>query len=156
LPTCSCRAWATTLSAQIARADFARDHPLALIDFRWFGGTLPFGYSLWTPFLMAVIGAKITGALAAVGSVAIFSRLLVVAEAPHALLGGMTATVSLAANLIEGRTTFAGGVVFGLAAVLALTRRDGTGRPLAVPAHLDRCRRQPRRRTLPSGCARSR
>jgi hypothetical protein len=120
------------LSAQIARADFARDHPLALIDFRWFGGTLPFGYSLWTPFLMAVIGAKITGALAAVGSVAIFSRLLVVAEAPHALLGGMTATVSLAANLIEGRTTFAVGVVFGLAAVLALTRRDGTGRPLAV------------------------
>jgi hypothetical protein len=120
------------LAAQIARADFARDHPLALIDFRWFGGTLPFGYSFWTPFLMAVIGTKITGALATVGSVAIFSRLLVVAKAPHALLGGMTATVSLAANLIEGRTTFAVGVVFGLAAVLALTRRDGTGRPLAV------------------------
>jgi hypothetical protein len=120
------------LSAQIARADFARDHPLALIDFRWFGGMLPFGYSLWTPFPMAVIGAKITGALATVGSVAIFSRLLVVAKAPHALLGGMTAAVSLAANLIEGRTTFAVGVVFGLAAVLALTRRDGTGRPLAV------------------------
>jgi hypothetical protein len=120
------------LSAQIARADFARDHPLDLIDFRWFGGTLPFGYSLWTPFLMAVIGAKLTGALATVGSVAIFSRLLVVAKAPHPLLGGMTATVSLTANLIEGRTTFAVGVVFGLAAVLALTRRDGAGRPLAV------------------------
>jgi hypothetical protein len=120
------------LSAQIARADFARDHPLALIDFRWFGGTLPFGYSLWTPFIMSAIGAKITGALATVGSVAIFSRLLVVAKAPHALLGGMTATVSLTADLIEGRTTFAVGVVFGLAALLALTRRDGAGRPLAV------------------------
>ena len=120
------------LSAQIARADFARDHPFSLIDFRWFGGTLPFGYSLWTPYIMAAIGAKLTGALATVGSVAIFCRLLVVANAPHALLGGMVATLSLSADLIEGRTTFAVGVVFGLAALLALTRRDGAGRPLAV------------------------
>jgi hypothetical protein len=120
------------LSAQIARADFARDHPFGLIDFRWFGGTLPFGYSLWTPYLMAALGAKLTGALATVGSAAIFSRLLVMAKAPHALLGGMTAAVALTANLIEGRTTFAVGVVFGLAALLALTRRDGAGRPLAV------------------------
>lgn len=41
------------LSAQIARADFARRHPFSTVDMRWFGGTLPFGYSLWTPQLMA-------------------------------------------------------------------------------------------------------
>ena len=46
------------LSAQMARAEFTREHPLALIDLRWFGGSLPFGYTLWTAFLMAVAGAR--------------------------------------------------------------------------------------------------
>ena len=54
------------LSAQMARTDFTRDHPLALVDLRWFGGSLPFGYTLWTAFAMALIGVRLVGAIAMV------------------------------------------------------------------------------------------
>ena len=37
------------LSAQLAHADFARDHPFEPVDLRWFGGALQFGYSLYVP-----------------------------------------------------------------------------------------------------------
>lgn len=121
------------LSAQIAHADFASRYPTASIDFRWFGGTLPFGYSLWTPLMMAAVGAKVTGAVSTVASVALFTRLLLVGRAPHPLLGGMASTVALAANLIEGRTTFAVGVALGLAALLAIAEPTPWRRIAAVP-----------------------
>ena len=55
----------TDLSAAVARADFASDHAFAPIDFSWFGGTNQFGYSLVSQYLMALLGARPAGALAA-------------------------------------------------------------------------------------------
>ncbi|MCW2525570.1 MAG: hypothetical protein JWM76_430 [Pseudonocardiales bacterium] len=118
------------LSAQIARADFARHHPFTPVDFRWFGGTLPFGYSLWTPPVMALLGVRITGALATVLAVGLFTRVIEASGARRPLWGGIAAAITLTSNLAEGRITFACGVAFGLAALNLLARH----RALAVTA----------------------
>lgn len=115
------------LSAQLARADFARTHPLTSVDLRWFGGILPFNYSLWTPQLMALVGVKLTGALATVASVWLLSRLLQAGGAVHPLLGSLAGVFSLGANLVEGRVTFAVGVACGLGALLSLASRPRRG-----------------------------
>src|SRR5476651_1863151 len=77
------------LAAQLARADFARHHPLAPVDLRWFGGTFPFGYSLWVPSVMAVMGSKIVGALSAVASTYLVTRLFHRIGARRPLAGGV-------------------------------------------------------------------
>ena len=109
------------LSAQMARSDFASSHPSALIDFRWFGGTLPYGYSLWVPIVMSWIGVRLTGAIAAVAASVLAARLLQRAGARRPVVGGVAAAVCQASDLAEGRVAFAMGMVFGLAALLTLT-----------------------------------
>jgi hypothetical protein len=66
----------TDMSAQLARADFAGRYPLSIVDFRWFGGTVVYGYTLWASILMAHVGTKLTGAVAAVVGTWFTSRLL--------------------------------------------------------------------------------
>jgi hypothetical protein len=109
------------LSAQLARADFAGAHPLGLVDLRWFGGTLPFGYSLWVPQVMAWLGPRVVGAIAAVAATWITTRLLQRAGAARPTAGGVAAAICQASNLAEGRIAFAAGLAFGLAALLLLT-----------------------------------
>jgi hypothetical protein len=111
------------LSAQLLRANFAGNHPLTPVDLRWFGGTYQFGYSLWVPALMAVLGAKLVGALAAVVSTLVFTRLLQSVDARRPLAGGIAAAVCQAANLVEGRIAFAVGMACGLGALLALANK---------------------------------
>jgi hypothetical protein len=120
------------LSAQMARADFAGDHPFSAIDFRWFGGTLQFNYSLWSPLAMAVLGVKLTGAVATVAAVGLLTRLIVKAKAPHPLFGAIAASVTLTTNLVEGRVTFTQGIACGLAALLAISEPTRRRRVLAV------------------------
>src|SRR5688572_31748854 len=56
----------TDLSAQQARADFFAAAGLTPVDLRWYGGTVQYGYSLVTPFVMTALGTRVTGVLAAV------------------------------------------------------------------------------------------
>src|SRR5688572_33110516 len=58
----------TDLSAQQARADFFAAAGFTPVDLRWYGGTVQYGYSLVTPLVMAALGTRFTGALAAVVS----------------------------------------------------------------------------------------
>ena len=109
------------LSAQLARADFARGHPLSPIDLRWFGGTQPFGYSLWVPAVMAVLTPRVVGAIAAVVSTWLTTRLMQRAGAARPVVGGVAAAICQASNLAEGRVAFAAGMAFGLAALDLLT-----------------------------------
>ncbi|MEU7794382.1 hypothetical protein AB0B11_13220 [Micromonospora tulbaghiae] len=109
------------LSAQVARAGFFADHGAALVDLRWYGGVHPWGYSLVSPPLMALLGVRVTGALALLASATAFAALLVRARAPRPLLGSLVGVVTIAGNLVSGRVTYALGVAFGLAALLALT-----------------------------------
>jgi hypothetical protein len=116
----------TDLSAQVARADFFAAHGFAPVDFRWYGGVFPNGYSLVSPPLMAglgggLLGAKLAGALAAAVSAVAFVVLLRRTGARRPALAGALGAVCFAGNLVSGRVTFAIGVAFGLLALVALT-----------------------------------
>ena len=113
----------TDLSAQVERAQFFARHGLRPIDFGWYGGTNQFGYSLVSPAIMAALGVRITGALAAVGAAGAFAALLARSGARRPVLGGIVGAVCITANLASGRITYALGLAFGLAGLLALTDR---------------------------------
>ncbi|NES12408.1 MULTISPECIES: hypothetical protein [Micromonospora] len=113
------------MSAQVARAGFFAEHGPALVDLRWYGGVHPWGYSLLSPPLMALLGVRLTGALALLASATAFAALLVRTRVPRPLLGGLVGVLTIAANLVSGRVTYALGVAFGLAALLALTLPTG-------------------------------
>ncbi|MGC4814746.1 hypothetical protein ACLQ29_29805 [Micromonospora sp. DT228] len=110
------------LAAQVARADFFAAHGPTPVDLRWYAGVQQFGYSLLSQPVMALLGVRVTGALALVASAAALAALLVRAEVPRPLLGSLVGVVTLAGNLVSGRVTYALGVAFGLAALLALSR----------------------------------
>ncbi|HEV2887822.1 MAG TPA: hypothetical protein VGX49_12980 [Jatrophihabitans sp.] len=122
----------TDLAAQLARADFASRYPVSIIDFRWFGGTVEYGYTLWASALMAHLGTKVTGALAAVIGTWYTTRLLHRLGPTRPVLGGMAAAVTQVANVVEGRITFACGLTCGLIAVTLFTTTR-VPRWLAVP-----------------------
>ncbi|MGC1214969.1 MAG: hypothetical protein WA890_27380 [Micromonospora sp.] len=115
------------LSAQVARAEFFAAHGTAPVDLRWYGGVHPWGYSLVSPPLMALLGVRVTGALALVASAAAFAALLVRTGVPRPLLGSLVGVLTIAGNLVSGRVTYALGVAFGLAALLALTMPAAAG-----------------------------
>ncbi|MDQ1722471.1 MAG: hypothetical protein QOI26_2205, partial [Pseudonocardiales bacterium] len=122
----------TDLAAQLARADFASKYPISIIDFRWFGGTVEYGYTLWASTLMAHIGTKVTGALAAVIGTWYTTRLLNRLRPARPVLGGLAAAVTQVANVVEGRITFACGLACGLIAITLFTTTR-VPRWLAVP-----------------------
>ncbi|MFE9958617.1 hypothetical protein [Micromonospora sp. NPDC005299] len=113
------------LSAQVARAGFFAAHGPALVDLRWYAGVHPWGYSLISPPLMALLGVRFTGALTLLASATAFAALLVRTRVPRPLLGSLVGVLTIAGNLVSGRVTYALGVAFGLAALLALTLPAG-------------------------------
>ena len=56
----------TDLSAQIARADWARHYPGSAYLFSWYDGIYPASYSLLAPYLLAVSGTRASIAAATV------------------------------------------------------------------------------------------
>jgi hypothetical protein len=120
----------TDLAAQQARASFARAHPLVPFDLSWYGGVHPYGYSLLSPELMAVVGVRAAGLFAAVATAVLFARLL--RPTPRPLPGALVGAVFCVANIVSGRITFALGAVAALAALVVLPRRV----PAAVAAAL--------------------
>ncbi|MEH1011664.1 hypothetical protein V6U90_00830 [Micromonospora sp. CPCC 206060] len=109
------------LSAQVARAEFFAAHGAAPVDLRWYGGVHPFGYSLVSPPVMALLGVRLTGVLALVVASAAFAALLVRTRVPRPFAGSLVGVVCIAGNLVSGRVTYGLGVAFGLLALLALT-----------------------------------
>lgn len=109
------------LAAQVARADFFAAHGLAPVDLRWYGGVQQFGYSLLSQPVMALLGVRVTGALALVAAATAFAALLVRTGVPRPLLGSLVGVLTIAGNLVSGRVTYGLGVAFGLGALLALT-----------------------------------
>ncbi|MEV5766488.1 hypothetical protein AB0L34_18225 [Micromonospora sp. NPDC052213] len=119
------------LAAQVARADFFAAHGLAPVDLRWYGGVQQFGYSLVSQPVMALLGVRVTGALALVAAATAFAALLVRTGVPRPLLGSLVGVVTIAGNLLSGRVTYGLGVAFGLGALLALTLPRGPAEPAA-------------------------
>jgi hypothetical protein len=109
------------LSAQVAHADFARDHLWNPVDFRWFGGTGWLGYSVLAPPLMAALGVRLVGALATAASAGLLGVLLTRCRVPRPRTGAAVGALCLSANLLVGRLTFTVGAAVALATLLALT-----------------------------------
>ena len=113
------------LAAAVYRAGlFARDG-FQLWDNGWFGGHHLLDYSVLFPAIGSELGARPTGVLSAVVSAVLFERLAAgwwgAAISRPAAAWFAVATV---ADLLIGRLTFGLGVTVGLAALLALQRRQ--------------------------------
>ena len=85
----------------------------------------PYGYSVLSPWVMALVGVRATGLLAAVACAVLFARLLRGSRRP--LAGALSGAVFAVANTVSGRTTFALGAVAALAALVLLPRRVPAG-----------------------------
>ncbi|MDQ0948995.1 hypothetical protein QFZ24_002918 [Streptomyces phaeochromogenes] len=122
--------WATLLAtgggdlaAQYAWAGFFARNPDSAYGLFWYGGTHTANYSVLSPPLMAMLGVRTASVLAGVAATWLLGSLLerTVARVPlwPALLGAL----GLWANVASGRTTFALGLAFGLAGLLAVAGR---------------------------------
>jgi hypothetical protein len=109
------------LSAQMAHAELAKQHWPVVLDFRWYGGFDPLGYSVLSPLVMAVLGVRVTTALAYVASVVLFAALLKRTAVARPVAGAIIGAVCLTGNLVVSRTTFELGLAVALGALLVLT-----------------------------------
>lgn len=113
------------LAAQTFRTDLFDAQGFEVWSNAWYGGFHLPGYSLLFPPLAAVLGARLTGALAVVAAAWLFERLVRPRYGQRATLAVWLFGAGAATNLFTGRLTFALGVTLGLAAFVALER----GRP---------------------------
>jgi hypothetical protein len=95
------------------------------VDLSWYAGVHPMGYSLLSPWVMAVVGVRLAGLFAAVAGAVLLARLLRGSHRP--LAGALTGAVFSVADVVSGRTTFALGAVAALAALVLLPRRVPAG-----------------------------
>ncbi len=113
-------AMGTDLSAAVARADFAAAGGPAPVDFRWYGGTQQFGYSLGAQYLTDLLGARLTGVFASAVAALAFAALLGRLRVRRPFIGAVLGTLFIFGNLVSGRVTYAVGLALGLLALLAL------------------------------------
>src|SRR4051812_14704993 len=125
----------TDLSAQQARAAFAGAYPGAAVDLRWYGGVLPAAYSVTAPYVEAVVGARLTGILAAVVAAPLLAMLLLRWRVRRPVLASVWGALALAVNMVSGRTAFALGMLVAIGALLAVPR-GGARATRWVPAVL--------------------
>jgi hypothetical protein len=109
------------LAAQIYRVNLFRSAGAIIFDTHWYAGHHLPGYSLVFPALASLVGIRALGAIAVVVSVAIFERVVRSVYGPHAKWGGVVFALAATGDIWSGRLTFALGVTFALAALLALT-----------------------------------
>ena len=108
------------LSAQVAHAQLAEQHWPAVLNLRWYGGFDPLGYSVLSPPVMALLGVRLTTALAYVASVVLLAALLKGTSVARPVAGAIVGAVCLTGNLVTTRTTFALGLAVALGALVAL------------------------------------
>jgi hypothetical protein len=111
------------LSAQLAHAQLAELHWPTVLNLRWYGGFDPLGYSVLSPPVMALLGVRLTTALAYAASAMLFAALLQRTAVARPVAGAIVGAVCLTGNLVTTRTTFALGLALGLAALLTLVSR---------------------------------
>jgi hypothetical protein len=109
------------LAAQTARAELFRRSGFVPFWAGWYSGIPTASYSLITPPLLGWIGPVLLGALSIVATSIVVVPLLRDARRPT--VGAVFFVIAASLDVISGRTTFAVGVVFALAALLAAERR---------------------------------
>lgn len=124
------------IAAQDAWAEFARAHPGSAYNLGWYGGMHPVSYSVLSPYVMAVIGVRLSMAAAGTLSAGLLAWLIVKTRpAGQRWLPAMYATIALIGNAVSGRVTFALGAVVALVAVCTVFAwpERWTGRPWTRP-----------------------
>ncbi|WP_407699617.1 hypothetical protein [Streptomyces ferrugineus] len=111
------------LAAQDAWADFVARHGGSAYNLFWYGGTHTANYSLISPYLMAALGVRTVTVLSGLAATWLAAVLITRVEGLRRPVGpALLASFALWCNVASGRTTFALGVAFGLAACLLLSR----------------------------------
>ncbi|MFI5931942.1 MFS transporter [Actinoplanes sp. NPDC051494] len=129
------------LTAQYAWTDFVRRHPGSAYNFSWYGGMHPMSYSAVSPYLMALIGVRTTGVLACIASAVLGGLLVSRSGIGRPLVPALWLALAVWGNLATGRVTYLLGMVFVLAAAIAVlpgpvlpgTVLPGTGRRAPRP-----------------------
>ncbi|MEU1332143.1 hypothetical protein [Streptomyces sp. NPDC005865] len=111
------------LAAQQAWARFASEHGTAAYNLFWYGGMHTANYSLISPYLMAALGVRTVTVLSGVAGAWLVAALIDRSGIRRPLWPAVLASLAIWCNVASGRTTFALGLAFGLAACLALARR---------------------------------
>ena len=112
------------LAAQYYRLWLYRHVGFALYDANWYAGHAIPGYSLLYQPLAALIGLRLSGALAILCSVAIFGAIIRSLYGRGLVGAELFFALAAAGDAWIGRLTFALGVTFALASVLCLVRAE--------------------------------
>lgn len=111
------------LAAQYAWTGFVTRHGGSAYNLFWYGGTHTANYSLISPYLMAAVGVRAVTVVSGLAATWLAAVLITRVEGLRRPLGpALLASFALWCNVASGRTTFALGVAFGLAACLLLSR----------------------------------
>jgi len=110
------------LAAQVYRVGLFEHGGFAVWDEHWYAGHALPGYSLLFPPLASLLGLRVLAALSVLASAALFERLVLGVYGPAARWGAVWFAVAAVGDIWLGRLTFALGVTFAVAAVLALVR----------------------------------
>ena len=109
------------IAAQDAWAAFAKAHPGSAYDLAWYGGMHPVSYSAISPYLMAFLGVRPTMVVA--GTLAAGLLAVLLERSRHVsspMLPAVFGALALTGNAVSGRVTFGLGLLFGLAALVAV------------------------------------
>lgn len=120
------------LAAQDAWAGFAGRHGSSAYNLFWYGGMHTANYSLMSPYLMAAVGVRALTVASGLAATWIAAVLVERVEPRRPLAPALLAALGLWGNVASGRTTFALGVAFGLAACLYLTGHGGRQKRLVL------------------------
>ncbi|WP_434095226.1 hypothetical protein [Streptomyces flaveolus] len=110
------------LAAQQAWADFAARHGGSAYGLFWYGGMHTANYSLISPYLMAALGVRTVTVVSGLAASWLAAVLIRRAGVRRPLWPALLASLALWCDVASGRTTFALGVAFGLAACVPLVR----------------------------------
>src|SRR5436309_11350578 len=110
------------LAAHLFRARLIGAEGFGIWDNWWYAGHSTPGYSVLFPPLAYLLSPQVVGAISAVISAALFEALAYRRFGRDGWVGALWFGLATATNLYTGRLTFAFGVMFGVAAALALQR----------------------------------
>ncbi|MFB6771484.1 hypothetical protein [Streptomyces sp. NPDC056337] len=110
------------LAAQQAWADFASRHGGSAYGLFWYGGMHSANYSVVSPYLMALLGVRTVTLVAGLAASWLTAVLIVRCGVRRPLGPALLASLALWCNVASGRTTFALGVAFAVAACVPLVR----------------------------------
>jgi hypothetical protein len=110
------------LAAQVYRVGLFEHYGFAVWDEHWYAGHALPGYSLLFPPLASLLGLRVLAACSVILSAALFERLVLGVYGRSARWGAAWFALAAVGDIWLGRVTFALGVTFAVAAVLALVR----------------------------------